>query len=157
MSQKTESRLVPPLTFRLYQSICFNRPIDTDKDDISPGGYELTMLDEDGKEKSVQFDFEDYEGNIGTDGCILNAMQKNPAYSEFEGINEITEHMLRNITKVKEWFIYTGEPGEHPNDVPLLPVAVKDVVFEIINDSTKKSMEPIQIPVTVPITPTCNF
>ena len=35
--------LVPPLTFRLYQTIRFNRPIDREKDHISPGGYELVM------------------------------------------------------------------------------------------------------------------
>lgn len=29
---------VPPITFRLYQSIRFNRPIDKDKDYISLAG-----------------------------------------------------------------------------------------------------------------------
>lgn len=53
-----------PLTFRMYSRIRFNRAIDPSKDNISPGGYAMKM-----GEKMVslliEFDFEDYEGNVG--------------------------------------------------------------------------------------------
>lgn len=55
---------VPPLTFRLYQTIRFNRPIDREKDHILPGRYELVIKDKDGTEKSIQFDFDDSEGGV---------------------------------------------------------------------------------------------
>lgn len=143
--------LVPPLTFRLYQTIQFNRPIDREKDHISPGGYELVMKDRDGTEKSIQFDFDDSEGNVDEkDPCLATFMQKNPSYDEYPQIGEITEHMLRNIVHVEEWFIYTGEPGE--SDPPLIPLEVVDAQFTIISDSVPEKDTPfIDIPVQTPI------
>ena len=150
------SKLIPPLTFRLYQSVKFNRPVDKDTDYISPCGYELKMTDEDGVEKSVQFDFEDYEGDIDDkDSNVVNVMQKNPDYSTFPALNTVTEHMLRNITEVVEWFIYTGEPGETEN--PLVPVEVHDAYFEIINDAAGTVAQFSPIPITVSIKPASNF
>lgn len=157
MSNATEkNKLIPPLTFRLYQSVKFNRPIDKDKDFISPGGYELKMKDEDGTEKSIAFDFDDYEGGVDdNDPKVINCMQKNPDYSEFPELNTVTEYMLHNVTEVVEWFIYTGEPGETEN--PLVPVEVIEAEFEIINDSTRRDITPISIPITTAIKPFSNF
>ena len=64
--------LKAPLTFRLYQSIKFNRPVDKEKDVISPGGYEIKVKDKNGNIKSIAFDFEDYEGGI--DKMILQLL-----------------------------------------------------------------------------------
>lgn len=149
--------LVPPLTFRLYQSIRFNRPINKKEDYISPGGYEVTMKDKDGKEKDVQFDFEDYEGSIDDkDPTILHCMQKNPDMNAFEDLETVTEHMLRNITKVTEWFVYTGEPDE-VKDNPLIPVEVIDPEFEIINDFNNNVPDDPKVKITVPVTPDCGI
>lgn len=140
------TELVPPLTFRLYQSVKFNRPIDPDNDCVSPGGYELVMQDEDGTKKPVGFDFEYYEGSIDkNDPSIMHCMQKNPDYDCFEGLNEVTAHMLKNVTDVVEWFIYTGEPGEVED--PLIPVEVIDARFEIISDSTGQDIPIVRIPI----------
>lgn len=43
-----ERKIIPPITFRLYQNIRFNHPVDKEKDYISPGGYELEMEKESG-------------------------------------------------------------------------------------------------------------
>lgn len=150
-----KKKLIPPLTFRLYQTIKFNRPVDKDKDCVSPGGYELKMKDEDGTVKTVQFDFEDYEGGIDEkDPTIVHCMQKNPDYNTFEDLNTVTEDMLRNVTEAVEWFIYTGEPGD---ENPLYPVEITDILFEIINDSTGRDMPFIRIPVIIPVVPSHNF
>lgn len=150
---KETKKLIPPLTFRLYQSIRFNRPVVKEQDTVSPGGYEFVMKDEDGTEKTVEFDFEDYEGSIDKDNpCIVHCVQKNPDYAEFEDIQTLTEHMLRNIVEVTEWFIFTGEPGEQDN--PLIPMEILDPEFEIINDATGKDALFIKIPVNAAISPT---
>lgn len=154
-----ENKLISPLTFRLYQSVRFNRPVDREKDFISPGSYELKVKVINGIEKIVQFDFEDYEGSIDKDDpCVVHCMQKNPDYVAFKDLEKITEHMLRNITEVIDWFIYTGEPGEDDVDGnPLVPVEVFDAYFEIIGDATGKDMPHIRIPITIPIVPSSNF
>lgn len=141
-----------PLTFRLYQGIKFNRPINKDEDYISPGGYELKMQDEDGSIVTVQFDFDDFEGGINKDDpTILDAMQKNPSYSEFPDLDTVTQYMLEHVVEVVEWFIYTGEPDEQ-GDNPLTPVEIVDPVFELINDGTGKEIF-TKIPINVKITP----
>lgn len=143
-----------PLTFRLYQSVRFNRPIDKEKDFISPGGYGISVKDEAGNERYVEFDFEDYEGNIDRkDSTIVHCMQKNPDYDSFDDLDILNEHMLKNITTVDEWFIFTGEPGDTKNgEVPLMPVEILNPEFEIIIGD-----KIIRVPVTAAISPSCNF
>lgn len=144
--------MIPPINFRLYQSIRFNRLVDKEKDFISPGGYELKMRKEDGTLKTVQIDFEEYEGCVDKDiPCIVHFIQKNPDYDTFKDLNTITEHMLCNVTEVVEWFIYTGE---RVDESPLFPVEIMGAIFKIIGDSTGRE---IPIPVTIPIKPSCNF
>lgn len=150
---ETNTKLCPPLTFRLYQSVRFDRPINKENDHISPGGYTLTMKDENGTEKSISFDFEDYEGSIDKDDpCILHCEQKNPDYASFDDLNSVTEYMLRNIIRADEWFIYT----EAENENPLVPVRVTDIMFEIISDATGRDIPVIQIPVSLTIKPSGN-
>lgn len=109
------------LTFRMYAGIKFNRPIDKNKDYILPGGYEFVM-----GEKSIQFDFEHYEGNINKDnGCILDIMVKNPDYDTFADLKGITKEMLSSVTEIKEFFVYTGESGESD----LTPVSLEYISF----------------------------
>lgn len=147
--------LQAPLTFRLYQSVKFNRPVDKEIDIISPGGYEIKVQDEDGSEKTIAFDFEDYEGSVdGDDKTVVHCIQKNPDYTSFEDLNLLNEHMLRNIISVEEWFIYTGEAADLAEGMePLKPVEILNPVFEIIPENG----DSIRIPVTASITPGCNF
>lgn len=136
-----------PITFRLYQSVRFDRPIDREKHHISPGGYEVVMQCEDGTEKSVRFDFEDYEGGVSDrDTNVVEMMQKNPDWGSYEELKDVTEYMLRHIVAVKEWFIYTGEDGP-------VPVEVMDPEIELISDGMGKEYGPDKrkIPITVPI------
>lgn len=143
---------VPPLTFRLYQNIRFNRPIVKDKDYFSPGGYELEMEKESGERVSISFDFEDFEGGVSTDDpTIVESMQKNPDYREYEELNQVTPYMLRHITKCMEWFIYTGEACENED---FHPVEIINPTILLISDSEGNDLGGEEIPITVPITPT---
>lgn len=152
----TKKEVKTPLVFRLYQSIRFDRPIDRSEDVICPGGYELEVKDENGCIRTVSFDFEQYEGMIDNeDPCILHCIQKNPDYNCFEDLHILTEHMLANVTNVIEWFIYTGkvEPDEeYPyEENPLIPVEVKDIIFEIIGKSETESF--MRIRMDIPVNP----
>ena len=62
--------------------------------------------------------------------------------------------MLRNIVSVEEWFVFTGEPDDlKDNETPLVPVEIKEPMFEIITDDG----DFIRIPITVKIMPDSNF
>lgn len=148
IQRQDDNKAVPPLTFRLYQEIRFNRPVDKDKDYVMPGGYELEMEKEDGTRVCVQFDFEHYEGGISDeDPTIVEAMQKNPDH-DFEDLNEVTGYMLRHVTKCIEWYVYTGEPEE---TVGFYPVEVIDPHFVLLWDANGKEFDWEHIPITVPI------
>lgn len=95
------------LTFRLYAGIRFNRPIDNNQDYISPGGYCFVM-----KDNEMMFDFEEYSGSISKDDPTLLEIEcKNPDF-EFEDTAYISKTMLRNVSAIEEFFVYTGEAGE---------------------------------------------
>ena len=158
MKKKLERKnktISTPLTFRLYQSIKFNRPIDREKDHISPGGYGMTVGIGDGKTKSVSFDFEDYEGTIDKDDpFIIHCMQKNPDYVCFPDLDTLTAYMLHNIMSVNEWFIFTGEAEDiGESETPLIPIEIQNAMFEVISQDGDIT----QIPITVDITPESNF
>ena len=135
--------LTPPLTFRLYQSIRFNRAITKD-DVVCPGGYALLMKREDGIEEIMQFDFSDNDGWIDAhDPCIVHCIQRNPACDIFEDVKEITEYMLRNIIDVIEWYIFTGDDDTR---VAPTPIEIFDIEFEIVGDATGRDISFVKIP-----------
>ena len=114
--------------FRMYAGIIFNRPIDTSKDYISPGGYTFVM---DGRE--VTFDFEYSSGDVYRDEPnVFHIETKNPDWG-YIGQN-ITEEMLRKVTDIKEFFVYTGEAGE----TDLEPVGLKYVEFWLPHDNWRE-------------------
>lgn len=109
------------LIFRMYTGIRFNRPIILGKDYISPGGYEIKC-----GETVIAFDFENTEISVNNrDPRLLDVMQKNPDYEAFEGLENLTLDMLRHISEIPEFFVFTGEPGE----TDLKPVGVEYIVF----------------------------
>lgn len=126
---KNNDRPEDPVVFRMHTRVRFNRPINREKDDISPGGYTMTMGG-----KTIQFDFEDYSGFIDSeDSTILNIEQKNPDYESFGALHEITAAMLENVTEINEFFVYTGEPGE----TDLRPVELLELTFVLPYDNWK--------------------
>lgn len=133
-------------SFRLYQSIRFNRPIDKKRDIVSPGGYALKVKDSEGKERLVSFDFEYYEGTVDKeDPKVLHCMQKDPD-ADYEDTAAITAEMLRNVVGIEEWFIYTGESEKNM----LILEEIFDAHFEILEDGWSKA------PIEVSIHPTYN-
>lgn len=137
------------LTFRLSQSIKFNRPIDKNKDYISPGGYAFKTKNQDGEEVLIEFDFDESEGGVSDqDPTIADFTQKNPSYSAFPCLETLTEDMLRNITKCEDYFIYTGEDDE---DDRLIPVAIINPEFEVVRMDGSYAI----IPIDLSISPSC--
>lgn len=109
------------LTFRMYAGVRMNRDINPEKDYVSPGGYEMVM---DGKK--INFDFEEYiGGRVKEDDSLLEIEVKNPDWNTFPEMKDITKDMLRNITEITEFFVYTGEPGESD----LKPISLEYVSF----------------------------
>ena len=96
------------MRFSMYATIRFNRPIDIDKDYISPGGYTIMS---NGRE--YQFDFEDYEGRVDKDESdLLHIECRHPDAYSFADIANITEDTLAGIKEFTEFFIYIGEPSD---------------------------------------------
>lgn len=121
-TRKREGR---SFTFRMCANILFNRAVDPDKGDyVSPGGYEFVM-----NGKTVTFDFCEYEGGRKPNHPnILEFVQKNPDYSTFEDLENVTEEDLKHVEEIKEFYIYLGEDGE---SVGLEPVRIIGLWFEV--------------------------
>ena len=118
--------------FRMYADVQMNRPVDRDKDYISPGGYEMVM-----NGRSIQFDFEEYEvGFDDEDSSIIHIMGRNPDYDEFEELGNVMVSDLCNVNSITEFFIYTGEPGE----TDLKPVELLNCTFAFVpHDNWKQT------------------
>lgn len=128
------------LTLRLYQSLKFNKPVTKDKVNISPGGYELVFRNTGGKEKSVRFDFEDYEGYIDDkDPTLVHCMQKNPDYCTYPGMKKITKPMLSNIVSIEEWYIDLETVD--PNEEEYRLVEITEANFVVIGEKSDKQFD----------------
>lgn len=109
------------LMFEMYADVKMNRPVDLEKDYISPGGYAMKMGN-----KTIHFDFEEYDVYVDRkDNSIIHIEQCNPDYSEFEDLEEVTENLLKRVIDIPEFFIFTGEPGE----TDLKPVKLLSCTF----------------------------
>ena len=125
------------LTFRLGGSIRMNRPIDTEKDFISPGSFTMVM---NGKE--VNFDFTEHCGGPSLkDATIYEFEMRNPDYESFPDLETLTIDDLRNVTDIKEVFIYTGEPKE----TDLAPAKVLGLSFLLPYESCTEIIIPSEV------------
>lgn len=96
------------LTFRMNCALKMNRKVDSEKDYISPGGYEFKMVN-----KVVQFDFENYSVEIDKDNpSIIHIEGKCPDVDVYPELLNVTSEMLSQVIEIPEFFIFTGEPGE---------------------------------------------
>lgn len=102
------NRIDPIKNFRMYAGIRFNRPIDISKDFISAGAYEVVS-----DEESVKFDF--YESYADVDKhtpTILHVEQRNPMWEEYPKLARVHRDFFKNIKKIEDFFVYTGEAEE---------------------------------------------
>lgn len=104
---------------QMVMDIKFDRPIDTDKHYISPGGYVFVS-----EGKVYQFDFMDYEGSVNKDDpTILHAevytLDRN--YSD-----DLSKFNSDGLEKIEDFYIYTGE-GDDPeiNPVKVLSLSIE--------------------------------
>ena len=114
------------MSFEMNLVVEFNREVDLDNDYICPGGFEMIM-----NGKHVEFDFTEFQVNLIADNdraCCFNL--RNPDFSSYPGMKKITAKELKNVSAIKECFIYTGEPEE----TDLKVVSVKEIGFVILGE-----------------------
>lgn len=99
----------------------FNRPVDLGKDYIVPGGYSMIM---DGKE--VEFDFcQSSSGISNADSSVVIFSATDMDYASFPALKDLKLKDLRNISSIKDCFVYTGEPGESD----LMVESIENILF----------------------------
>ena len=118
------------VTFRMYADVRMSRPVDVDRDYISPGGYEMVM-----NGRSVQFDFEESATGVDKDDkSVIHIEHRNPDFDEYEDLETLSLKDLRNVEAIPEFFVYTGEPGESD----LRPVELLSCTFVLPYDNWKE-------------------
>ena len=114
------------MNFEMNLVVEFNCEVDLDNDYICPGGFEMIM-----NGKYVEFDFTEFQVNLIADNdraCCFNL--RNPDFSSYPGMKKITAKELKNVSEIKECFIYTGEPEE----TDLKVAFVKKIGFVILGE-----------------------
>lgn len=107
---------------KMYAKIKFDREIDVEKHYISLGGYEMTFVDDHGlNPKTSGFDFFTFTGTIDEeDPTVLHCDMYELDVDTFPRASFL-EHFSGNITKINEFYIYTGEDDDPEiNPVELL-------------------------------------
>lgn len=156
------------LSFQLCQSIRFNRPVrdhETEVNDdneicvvqshvVSPGGYILKAVDEQGHKRTFELDFThscyDTDEN---DPCLIHCVQYNPDYDYCEDLKDVTEYMLEHIIETIDWFIFAREPDSNE---PLIPLEVLNPRFELESDENGNRCNKI-FEITCPIKLSSNW
>lgn len=111
-----------------YLRLKMDRPINKKLHYISPGGYEFETADG----KTYGMDFTLSEGCIDTiNSSIVEFTLKHADYETFPEIAEL-RNKLKDIVRIVEFYIYTGEDGE-PEIRP-----EKILNFQIIDRGTGK-------------------
>lgn len=100
--------------------LVFDRPIDSNKHYISPGGFEVKVK---GLEQPVGFDFELFEGSIvkddnGNNSNMLDFVLRGLDFDSFPDSKVLLSN-LENIESFTEFFVYTGEDEEDDIIIPL--------------------------------------
>lgn len=116
------------MNFEMNLVVEFNRKVDLDNDYICPGGFEITM-----NGRNEEFDFTEFQPNMiaGNDRiCCFNL--RKPDFTSYPKLKKITAKELKNISAIKECYIYTGEPGE----TDLKVVSVKEIGIVILGKKT---------------------
>lgn len=135
------------LTFRLYISIKFNKPVK-DNDSTSFGSFTFDF-----NGLPVRFDFEDVSGGRSKeDNSIVNFEYKDPDHNTFPESKVLTKEMLKYVTGIIEIFSDIEEGNFDKNDGNgdnyLHPVEVVESSFVVINGSVnEETLEEIPIPI----------
>lgn len=121
---------------RMVMDIKFDRPIDTDKHYLSPGGYGFKC-----KGKIYSFDFLDYVGNVDTeDPTVLHAevYHLDKSYSD-----DLSMFNSEKIEEIEEFNIYTGEY----DDPEIMPLKILSLTIEqhlTVTNVKKKLLKTIE-------------
>ena len=109
------------MVIEMELQVKFNRPVDLEKDYIVPGGYSMIM---DGKE--VEFDFCQCSSGISNeDSSVVIFSVTGMDYDSFPALRKLRIKDLKNISSIRECFVYTGEPGESDLKVE----SIKNILF----------------------------
>lgn len=117
-------------------SIKMDRPIDTNKHYIAPGGYELMFVNG----ESIAFDFSESHGDVDkADPSIIHFSLFDLDTDSFPESESLADNLLLfKATKLVECYIYTGEDNE---DAPINPLEIKEMFFEISHNGATTTVE----------------
>lgn len=109
------------MKIEMEMKIKFNRSIDLSKDYAVPGGYEFVM-----NGKNYHFDFAYMERRVFPSAPnICEFTFKDLDYSEFPEAKNLTVDDLKNISEIKDLYVYFGEEVEADLDV----VEIQSITF----------------------------
>ena len=114
------------MNFEMNLVVEFNRKVDLNNDYICPGGFEMIM-----NGKNVEFDFTEFQHELVADNdrlCCFNLRKLD--FNSYPKLKKITAKELKNISAIKECYIYTGEPRETDLEV----MSVKKIGFVILGE-----------------------
>lgn len=115
------------LSIEMLLRVKFKRAVDGQKDNISPGGYEMIM-----NGRSVQFDFCTSHADVSQyNPAIVDFTLNDADITAFPDFANVTEDDLNNISSVTDCYVYTGEDEE----TDLEPVSIKKLSFLIVSPS----------------------
>lgn len=101
------------MKIEMEMRIKFNRDVNLSKDYVVPGGYEFVM-----NGKTYHFDFKYMERRVCySEPDICEFSFKDIDYSEFPEAKNLTVDDLKNISEIKDLYVYFGEEGESDLDV----------------------------------------
>lgn len=111
----------------MHFDLIFDRPIDSNRHYISPGGYEIQTKEN----KIFNFDFLNYEGCIDTNNpCKLHVDVYGLDIDAFPNSKNISESDITDKDTIfNEFFVYTGEY----DDPEIKPTKVTSLGFEFEN------------------------
>ena len=114
------------MRFEMELQVKFNRPVDLEKDNIIPGGYEMVM-----NGKNVSFDFSNTSAGVSNeDAAVVIFSVDGMDCDSFPEMKKLKVCDIQNISSINECVIYTGEPGESDLEV----VSIEKVTFILPNN-----------------------
>lgn len=124
------------MNIRAYTQLLMDRPIRKGAGGhyISPGGYEFTFADG----KTYRFDFNESSGTVSNDSRIVNFELRNfdtslrpDGTTEDAFYRSFFESAHHPVTRINEFFVYTGEYDEPEIHVK----AVNSFLLELVDDT----------------------
>lgn len=85
---------------KMTMDIRFNREF-RENDVILPGEYEMVFAG-----RKISFDFEEGDGGIGEDPCVMHCEVEKPDFLSFEKFGQLTAEDLRQVSEIVKFYVH---------------------------------------------------